>query len=229
MKKAIFLSLFIFMASQSFAQVILGFNYKMYTPEGSFNDYLPVNPQGFSLDLLYHIPKSKFVVGAEFGIAMYAKSEYTIQTSSGIAEVYEEDCFWTLHADVRYFVYQKPMIKVYLQGRVGMTTFFSDISTTYSNNEYESDGEIHGAAFNFGFGGGVWVNVKSLFTNGKKEGFVNFDFGMALHSGSNSTYRYMPNAEPTASFSDGNYNSLTNYIDYRIGLIINPKWRSELK
>lgn len=227
MKKLI--AILIFVPSSVFiaqAQSMYGINLKIYQTKGDFNKNVQAVPVGMSFNYLYHIKESKFSIGAELGVAMYANNQYDYETASGTIRVDEEDCFWTLHADARYYFYQIPALKAYAVGRVGMTTFFSSITPVEVTSDFSESFEFHGTAFNVGVGGGVLINFRGLFNKEKQQGNVNLDLGASLHSGSKTGYRYMAEGSQSTSLDEGTYQSVTNYIDYRIGIIFNPSWKN---
>lgn len=207
---------------QASAQGMFGFNVKVYQTKGDFNQNVEAVPVGFSFNYL-HMIKNKFSIGGELGIAMYANNEYDFETSKGPITIYEEDCFWTLHGDFRYYFHQTPTLRTYAQARLGITTFFSEKSALEETSEYKDSFEFHGTAFNTGIGGGALINVKHLFK--KETGSLNLDLGVTLHSGSSTKYRYMDEGSLSISLNDGTYKSVTNYIDYRIGFLFVPGWR----
>ena len=210
----------------SHAQSMWGMNMKIYQTKGDFNENVEAVPFGISLSYLHRIKESKFSVGAELGIAMYAYNEYNYELpSGGNLIIDEEDCFWTLHADVRYYAYEVPAFKAYAQGRLGMTTFFSSVTSEVSSPEFQDTFEFHGTAFNMGIGAGALINFKALFNKDRKVGVANLDLGVSVHSGSSAIYRYMPEGTSTTSLDEGTYQSVTNYIDYRIGLVLIPSAR----
>ena len=214
-------------ASTAQAQSMYGINLKIYETKGDFNKNVQAVPVGLSFNYLYHIKESKFSIGAELGVAMYANNQYDYDLpSGGTVRVDEEDCFWTLHADARYYFYQIPALKAYAVGRVGMTTFFSSRTPVEVTSEFTESFEFHGTAFNVGVGGGVLINFGGLFNKEKQQSNANLDLGASLHSGSKTGYRYMPEGSQSATLDDGSYQSVTNYIDYRIGIIFNPSWKN---
>ncbi|MDH4058344.1 MAG: hypothetical protein OEU76_06245 [Cyclobacteriaceae bacterium] len=222
MKTLVALFAFVTLAISIQAQNMWGFNAKVYQTKGDFNKNVEAVPVGFSFNFLRGV-NEKFAIGAELGIAMYANNEYEYETSSGPITIFEEDCFWTFHGDFRYFFYRTPTLKAYLQARLGLTTFFSSRTPEEETPEFRETFDFHGTAFNTGLGGGMLINCKSLFK--KQPGSLNLDLGVALHSGSSTDYRYMGEGSQSVSLDDGIYQSVTNYIDYRIGFVFVPEWR----
>ncbi len=205
-------------ATSACAQNMWGINLKIHETKGDFNKNVNAIPVGISFNYL-HAFKEKFSIGGELGIAMYANNRYDFETQgSGIIQVDEEDCFWTIHSDFRYYFYRTPALKAYAQARVGLTTFFSSRTPTQETSEFRESFEFHGTAFNSGVGGGLLVNFGSLFKN--EPGIVNLDLGVAAHSGSKTDYRYMREGTQSVTLDDGVYRSVTNYMDYRIGVLL---------
>lgn len=146
----------------SFSQVRLGANIKAYQPTGDFHQNMGHTPMGISLMALKQT-KSRFSWGGEVGVAMYTAGEYDYElTAEGhpgeYIEIYEDNCFWTAHAVVRYSLFATNALDGYASGRMGMTTFFTNQMALESNSHFDSKTRIHGTAFNSGFGGGVMVN-----------------------------------------------------------------------
>ncbi len=228
MKKLCFTIMFsLAVVVTTFSQGMWGINMKVYQTRGDFNKNVEAVPIGLSFNYLYHIKDSKFSLGLEAGIAMYANNQYNFEMPSGkVIKVDEEDCFWTVHADARYFFYQIPAMKAYGQGRLGLTTFFSTIMPIEESTGFKESAEIHGTAFNFGLGGGVLINFGGLFNKDKVQSNVNLDLGVSWHSGTSTDYRYMREGSQSTTLNDGTYQSVTNYVDYRIGVLFNPRWRN---
>ena len=222
--KGLFSLVFVVITVGANAQGMLGINAKIYQTKGDFNKNVEAVPAGISFNYLQGLKNNKFSLGGELGIAMYANNQYDFETASGkTITIDEEDCFWTLHADFRYYFYRIPALKAYGQTRVGMTTFFSSRTPMESTNEFKESFEFHGTAFNMGIGGGMLLNFRQIFK--KEAGVINLDLGAAVHSGSTANYRYMPEGTLSDTLDDGVYKSVTNYIDYRIGLLFIPSQR----
>jgi hypothetical protein len=202
-----------------------GLSFKSHNPKGEFNQNVDRPANGISLNGLFKLGGSNFWLGGEFGVAMYSNDSYNYELPNGrTIRLDEEDCFWTLHADTRYMVYSTPLIKTYLSGRVGMTNFFSTVGPARERDSRHFDykSKTHGTAFNAGLGAGLMLNFGQLFT--KTPGNVSMDVGFAINSGTKSSYRYMPETQNTVQLSEGEYRSLTNYTELRIGLLCTPDW-----
>ena len=218
------LSAILLILSKVDAQNMWGMNVKIYETKGDFNKNVEAVPVGISFNYLRGL-NDKISIGGELGIAMYANNHYDYETSQGPITIDEEDCFWTFHGDFRYYFYRTPSVKTYAQARLGLTTFFSSRTPQQETPEFKETFEFHGTAFNTGIGGGVLLNFGSIFN--KKPGNVNLDLGIALHSGSSTDYRYMNEGSQAITLHDGIYQSVTNYIDYRIGFLFVNAWRNQ--
>jgi len=200
-------------------QKYFGVSYKYFNPSGDFEQNVDNDMHGIAVNMLLPLKdRSRWYIGGEIGVAMYANEEYTYQLNSGATiDLAEEDCFWTLHGEVRYMVYQSPFIKTYLAGRLGITNFFSTIIPIKDNTGFRSRTNSHGTAFNAGLGAGIILNPGKLF-NGTEGGW-NIETGVNFHSGSKTSYRYMPESQQSIVLDDGKYYSLTNYTELRIALL----------
>lgn len=220
MKNIAFSAAIMLVITSATAQNMWGVNVKIHETKGDFNKNVSAVPVGISFNYLHGF-KDKFSIGGELGIAMYANNQYDFETPGGTIKVDEEDCFWTIHSDFRYYFYRTPAVKAYAQARVGLTTFFSSITPTKETSEFRETFNFHGTAFNTGVGGGILLNFGSVFK--KEPGPVNLDLGVALHSGSSTDYRYMREGSQSVTLEDGVYRSVTNYMDYRIGILFSPR------
>ena len=229
--------LILLFASVCFAQKNrLGVNIKVYNPISKFKENInSAIPVGISLNYLRLSEVSRFSFGGELGVAMYSLEDYTIDREGEQLEVEEEDSFLTIHGVVRYDVYRTEKMIAYAEGRIGVTTFFSNSSIsspedkdskddftygTPSNallDQWEipctEDFTVHGTAFNTGLGGGILYQV---FDN------TWINAGVNLHSGNTANYRYMPESEgkTTATLEDRDHQSLTHYVGYRLGVSV---------
>lgn len=187
---------------------MVGFNIKAYQPVSSLNKNLNgAIPGGISLNYVRN-PVKSFSYGAEIGVAMYASNDYLVDYNGGTIEVNEEDCFWTIHGLVRYNFFQNDKVISYIEGRMGVTTFFSNTMPLDEGTGYKGEFEVHGTAFNTGIGPGILYKVGSVWLNA----------GVNFHGGTKSTYRYMPESDQTITFDEGKYRSLTHYVGYKLGI-----------
>lgn len=209
--RVILILLFIFPFCAIAQQNFLGINIKVYDPISDFDKNISGSvPAGISLNYLRKPIDSRFFYGGELGIAMYSTNDYTLQYNGQNIKVNEEDCFWTIHGVVRYDIFQTDKFITYAEGRLGLTTFFSSTMPLEDNSDYEGEFSFHGTAFNTGLGGGVMYSLGKVWLNA----------GANLHSGTNSTYRYMPESNQSITFDEGKYKSLTHYVGYRLGVLI---------
>ena len=149
---------------------------------------------------------------------MYSSDEYNINYAGQNLTIYEEDCFFTLHGFVRYNLYETKGLKVYTEGRIGVTTFFSSTEAVIEDTGFEDQFDIHGSAFNLGLGAGLLFNTSTLFKPDNEPGNVWINLGFNGHSGSNTSYRLLPEGSSTHSFEDGQYESLTHYFGFKAGV-----------
>jgi len=161
---------------------------------------------------------SKWSWGGEFGVAMYSSDEYNLEYNGRTLEIYEEDCFFTLHGFVRYNLYERKGFKAYGEGRVGATTFFSTTEAVEEDTGFEGEFDFHGTAFNLGIGAGVLINTSTLFRPDREAGNTWINLGFNAHSGSNATYRMLPEGDSTHSLEDGQFTSLTHYFGFKAGV-----------
>jgi len=219
--KKLFPSLLLLLTSYSLLSQSwdLGINAKIYDPQGEFNTNVEGIAGGIGIRGLRNNASGRWSVGGELGIAMYSSDTYDLQTDNGTFEIYEEDCFWTAHGVVQYTIYRTDLIRTYAEGRIGATTFFSSRLAENEDAPFEDEFKFHGTAFNSGLGAGVTINFGQLF--GKERNILNLDLGAKLHSGSTSSYREMDNIDRASSLEEGQYRSLTHYMGYHFGLLIN--------
>ncbi len=195
-----------------------GINIKVYNPKADFNRNVNKTPAGISINYLRTYKSSKFSWGGEFGTAMYSSDEYTIDYAGQNLTIYEEDCFFTFHGFARYNLYEAKGLKVYGEGRIGITTFFSSTEAIIEDTGFEGEFDIHGSAFNLGLGAGVLFNTSTLFKPDNEPGNVWINLGFNGHSGTKATYRLLPEGSATHSFEDGQYESLTHYLGFKAGV-----------
>lgn len=177
-----------------------------------------------AFDYFRHVKGSRFSIGGEISMAMYTDFNYKGTIPSGqTISIYEEDCFWTAHGEVRYHFYQSQAIKTYFQARLGATTFFSSLQSNDPNVTYNKF-QTHGTAFNTGVGLGMMINVDRVFGKDHVAGRTYIDLGAGLHSGTSTTYRYVTR-DQNIPLDQGRYRSLTDYLDFRLGLITGAPWQ----
>jgi len=222
MRLIILFSLLLVSCANVMAQQRLGLNFKSYTPQGDFNQNIDHAPAGLSLIYTRNIADTRFFWGGELGVAMYASDEYLYELDSEgypgeFVDVYEEDCFWSVHAIGQYEYLSTVGLKAYVELRLGMTTFFSERSAG-EDPRFEASFAVHGTAFNTGLGTGILVNPRATFSS-KEPGNLWINLGVTAHSGSNTQYRHVESGGGVYSLGDGIYRSLTHYTDYRLGIV----------
>lgn len=198
----------------------IGINYSGFTATGEFNSNIDRNPAGISFTYIHDLNEdvSPWSVGGELGVAMYTNKEYrTIDNSGNEVDVYEEDCFWTIHGLAQYQFVSTPLFILYGEGRLGVTTFFSERHSNDENADIGESFKVHGTAFNTGLGGGLRLNLSGIFRgDGQEYESIWLDVAMSANSGSRTSYRNA--SEDVVRLSDASYRSLTNYTHLRIGL-----------
>ncbi len=218
MKRILIPALLIFLSSVGFSQnSMISVNLKVYDPIGQLNQNIDKTPVGVSFSYWRDTP-TRFSLGGEMGVSMYTQDTYNFVNDNGDnLEVSEEDCFWTIHAGARYFLLETTPMKPYAEVRLGMTTFFSSRMATDENADFEDTFEFHGTAWNTAAGTGLLIDFQHLF-HGTPGNFL-LDIGANYHNGTSASYRNFEMVDgPINSLDDGTFQSLTDYLDYKIGV-----------
>lgn len=223
--KALQLSLLfiVFSSVTASAQWLVGANVKVYDPVGAFDENVNATPVGLSLSG-HHRGKGRLSWGGEIGVAMYTNDQYNYDLAAHGApgqtlRVDEEDCFWTVHGVVRYEGFSTPSVRQYVEFRLGATTFFSSIIAAEEHNTvFRDQFSVHGTALNTAIGTGFSFNPGGVFSGGENISSWWIDIGVNAHSGTESDYRNFKTADQ-GILNNGNHSSLTNYIDYRVGVL----------
>ena len=227
--QTLFTALALFAAAGAYGQVSLGLNYVHNTALKSFKENVNRNPVGFGIAALVPINNSRFSVGGELGIAMYANETYIQELSDqgfegALSEVYEENCFVSYSVFGRLNLIDHAFITPYLEGRMGAISFFTDkiFDEPYSNdpNAYvpdhvEPETQFHGTSFQLGGGWGLQFDLQKF---SKYDFPLSIDFGMNYLLGSSTQYRNVSREpENITTDSEHYYKSTTNNVTYRIG------------
>lgn len=189
---------------------------KAYQPLANFSNNIDGVPVGLSFSFLSGLKNSPLYVGFEGGIANYNCSETTIMHKGQEIEIMEEDGFLNFHGLVRYNLVDGKWGAVYGEGKVGIVSFFSSTSAVDCESGYDPTFKLHGTAVNLGFGGGVLINP-TIFADFDENSPIMIDLGVNSYRG--STSRYSINSEEVPG-SASTRESFTNYIDYKIGVIV---------
>lgn len=211
MKKLLTLIILFFAITSLHSQEnLIGLNIKVYQPISDFDKNIDRSiPAGFSFTYLRQPETGKFSFGGELGIAMYSTNDYYTNYNGQDLKINEEDCFWNFHGLTRYQLIKTEKFYGYIEFRAGFTTFFSSTVAYDEDANYPDEFKFHGTAFNTGYGGGASYRIGNNFwING----------GINFHTGTKTTYRYMPETNQSISVDDGKYKSLTHYIDYKLGV-----------
>lgn len=221
MKKTLFLIAGILLISfAGFGQRnYLGVNIKVYDPLSNLGENISALPIGLSFSYLHGFENNRFSVGAELGVAMYSSNDYELNYQGWNISVNEEDCFWTLHGVLRYDLIRNNSVNLYAEARIGITTFFSSIIAYDENSPYPGEFSFHGTAFNTGLGGGLMLNPHAIFSDGSEAGRLWIELGVNVHSGTVTDYRYMPEGGASVPLDEGEYESLTHYVGYKVGFV----------
>lgn len=198
---------------------MLGLNIKVYDPLSGMSRNINATPAGISLNYLHTGVGGKFSYGGEVGVAMYSSNDYTLNYQGRDIEVNEEDCFWAVHAIMRYNLVQTNSVGIYAEGRIGLTTFFSSIYAYDEDSPYPGEFNFHGTAFNTGLGGGIMLNPHAIFSDDTNSGTLWINLAANYHTGTYTDYRYMPEGGASVPLDEGRYESLTHYMGYRLGFL----------
>ncbi|NNM16617.1 MAG: hypothetical protein HKO56_08165 [Bacteroidia bacterium] len=220
--------LFISSAPLIHAQSLGGLNFIYNQALKDYKHNINSSPMGISFIGLYAIPESKFSIGAELGVSMFANEEYTKDlTEEGYAgamvEVYEEDCYISYHAVTRYTISENTMLSPYLEGKLGGISFFNDKvyeKPTGPNapKKIKDKTEFLGTSFQYGMGAGMLLQLDYIFPSLPSE--VKLDFGFTLFNGTETNYRSVNYTEDIVrSNTDVEYTSRTNNIAYKFGVV----------
>lgn len=220
MKKVAFLLIFGILSLSGFAQQgSLGVFFNKTLATGEFGDNLGKNPNGFIINGLYGLNNSGFSVGAELGVSMYSNRDYILETPTETINIHEEDCYYTGKAIVRYNFLRESIVSPFITGKIGFSTFFSDMMAEEETDAFENRFESHGTAFNSGVGIGLQVNLGEAFNFGSTRKPVFLDISANRNYGSLSNYRDIKSDEgATKSLENGGFSSKTSHLDFHFGI-----------
>ncbi|MBT8194993.1 MAG: hypothetical protein HKO56_06610 [Bacteroidia bacterium] len=224
------LTIFLFFLSTTvnYAQSIGGISFNYNQALKDYKHNINSSPMGISFIGLYAIPESKFSIGGELGVSMFANEEYTKDlTEEGYAgamvEVYEEDCYISYYAVTRYTIPSNTMLSPYLEGKLGGISFFNDKvyeKPTGPNapKKIKDKTEFLGTSFQYGMGGGFMLQLDYIFPSLTDQ--IHLDFGFTLLNGTETDYRSVNYTEEIVrSNNDVEYTSRTNNIAYKFGVV----------
>ena len=220
MRKGIIFSAMILMTFVGQAQVArLGVYFNKTMATGEFGNNLGKNPNGIILNGMYGLKNTGFSVGGEFGVSMYSNRAYTLETATETVKIHEEDCYYTGKVIVRYNFLKNTAISPFIVGKVGFSTFFSDMVAEEETEAFENRFESHGTAFNSGVGAGLGFNISKLFNFGSQNYPIYFDCSANRNYGSVSNYRDIKSDDgATKSLNNGHFKSKTSHMDFHFGL-----------
>lgn len=222
MKKLLIFSLLIpFMLTSALAQNnTFGVYFNSSKALGSFGDNLDKNPAGIVLKGSHFLGSSSLSLGAELGISMYSNQDYKVQVANNeFVKVHEEDCYYSGMFTAQYVFYRESLISPYVVGKLGFSTFFSDVMADEETEKFENYNKTHGTSFNTGIGAGFKLNLTQLFNGSEYSRPVYFDFSVIRVNGTKSSYRHIKNYENVSMDLDyGKYNSFTDHMDFHFGI-----------
>ncbi len=207
--------------SVSYGQVSFSMNFNLADPLQEYNENLTKTPKGFSTDVAVRVKETNFTLGGELGVSMFYNDTHLREMTEGgypgtFIEISEEDCFLNYHLVARYHVFKEAMFNPYLEARVGGTSFFSTQIATEETYLFEDITQFHGTAFTPGIGGGLQIKFKDL--------PIGLDLATTANLGTFTHYRSInPEVHDISNLrmSDGQYESSTHHLNYRIGIRFN--------
>lgn len=195
-----------------------------------YDKNLDSNPLGVSFVGLYNIPNSRLSIGADIGVAMYYSDTYWEDLSErghseALAEVYEEDCYFTYNAIARYDMAYLGPITPYVEVKIGGASYFTskdynDFSGSNAPNSINSDFDVHGTSLKTGAGAGLVFNF-GMMKSEPYRSLVSIDLGAIINNGTRTDYRSIRPSDTPIANSDNYYNSKTNNVVYRVGVLFN--------
>lgn len=222
-KKCLLILAFLLIFTQfSFGQsATLGVYFNSTQATGQFNENIEKNPTGILLNGMYNITDSRFSVGGELGVSMYSNRDYTIESNGENVKIHEEDCYYSGKAFVRYNLRKGKTINPFVAGKVGFSTFFSDMVAEEETDAFEDRFVSHGTSFNSCFGLGVQFDLGKIF-NFETHKPICFELSANRNYGSNSAYRDIKsNPEATKNIENGKFESKTSHVDLHFGITFN--------
>jgi hypothetical protein len=211
----------------SFSQTIAGMSFNYNEALKDFKHNIQSSPLGISFYGLNNLGESGFSIGGELGVSMFANEDYTQDLTDmgypgAMVDVYEEDCYLSYYAVSRYQLSDETMFVPYIEGKIGGISFFNDkvYDTPYGPNapdKLKDKSKFLGTSFQYGFGGGVYLQLSHIFTGMGDQLLV--DFGFTMMNGSKTNYRSVNYTEEVVKKSnDVEYLSKTNNIAYHLGV-----------
>ncbi len=226
MKNLLTLFFAISLSTTALAQDAVGVYASVFKPLADYDRNLDKNPVGLTFNGLKQMKNERLRLGGELGVAMYANRQYSYELvdegyPGEFVDVDEEDCFLTVHGVARYTLLDNGILTTYAEAKAGISSFFSSRIALEQYSHFRDQTRFHGTAVNTSVGAGINIDVKRLFTGSDSFNPIMLDFTTTVNSGSRARYRNM-NADDllVTSVSHGNYRSLTNNIQYKIGILV---------
>ncbi|MEM9024466.1 MAG: hypothetical protein AAGB22_12030, partial [Bacteroidota bacterium] len=147
----------------------MGINFTYDHALSDFGNNIHSSPVGMSFIGMYRIPNSKFSVGGDLGIAMFAHKKYELSLeergySGATVTVDEEDCYLNYNAVLRYTLVEDGLFVPYAEARAGGISFFN--TKLYDRPEgpgapkkIDDEFDFLGTTWQTGFGGGIMLDL----------------------------------------------------------------------
>ena len=218
--------------SSVFAQLKIGMSFVRNYALHQYSQNIEQDPAGISFTGLYQVPRTKFSVGFDWGVSMYASEKYTKELSAegfpqAYADVSEENCYMSYQLLGRYHPIQEKALSPYGEVRIGGASFFTErvyhepfVNDPDAQKPDYIEGflEWNGSAFQIAAGGGLEFDLDRI-NETRIPLSIDLNFNYIL--GSKATYRAI--SEPPTPTEDNSkmYNSATNSYAWRLGVYYN--------
>ena len=253
MKKYVAILVSALISYTSHGQFLLGSDISLAQPVGSMTRTM-TNAFSIALNGSYKF-KNAFSLGADFAAGTYGSQTTRQQYVFDNGDVTETDVvvsnnIYTMGVNGKYFFRSGKKISPYVSGRLGISWFVTDLNIEdpadqYSCHPLESDKLMKDHTVIAGVGGGVRIDLSSIFRNMDSDRFY---IDTSIHSLQGGTIRYMnadlkignstPDSDVMARFLNTQtqvihehhvgyvYSSIMNMLDYRIGVVVKPGWQN---
>jgi len=204
-------------------QTTMSFHYVHAVPIGEYEENLMHQPSGIAFEFMTGLNKIKNLqIGGSLNVSMYQNEDYEGEINlsefrSTYAETNEDDCYYIYQGIARYFVTpEQAIIRPYIQGQAGGTTYFSTLSVSENSDEdLQGRTQNHGTTWLAGFAGGMQIR---LF-----EGAA-IDFSVGYNNSGNVKYRSSPELEDLPQYridlSNHMQESKVNHLSLKLGIAI---------
>lgn len=203
----------------------IAFQFNQYVPETGFKNNVTRNPIGGLLSFAMNKEESAWQFGLELGVGLYSGKKYFYETvEEGVPDnfvrLYEENGFISYHLLARHFLLLNRIIDVYLEGKMGASTYFSAIRSMRVSDVFEDRFLFHDTTVNIGGGAGVQINIGKLMGKIHWKRKLYLDLSAIYLIGGNVTYRNSVKNELVDTFSAGYRNSDSDMLQIRSGIVL---------